>query len=286
MNAKSTSQKEGLWTMGKGQFEESVRNIERAIAEQGGEPCQFFERFLTDKNYTSRVAEFMLRGGIEASIHQKLAQAILGKNFFGVKAWSALYGVNFSRRQLREIAEFPWDENVLNTHCPFVKNKTIRETHFAFLGLSAIRGKKLSIMKLQKLHPSSGQPKFYFSDNPCYKDEEFATQKTCGLRWYLMLREIVPGSENKTYEEQLVMLPPEYEVPFAIEETTKDITCFKKNGTYLNPNRWGRCQDISSDGGRVRVGGFGRAGLFVDDDWGGGRSSFIGLSASRKFPES
>ena len=123
----------GLWTMTKGEFEESVRKLEAAVAKRGGNPRQLFDRIRTEEVFTDRVAEFILRGGLEGSVHQKLARAILGKNFFGVEEWSALYGVNFTKKQLREVADFPWNEDVLNAPCPFVKGKSVKETHFAFL---------------------------------------------------------------------------------------------------------------------------------------------------------
>ena len=130
----STSQ-EGLWTMSKGEFEESVRKLEVAIVKRGGNPRQLFDRFRTDGSFTDCIAESMLCGSIENSIHHKLARTIMGKNFFGVEEWSTLYGVNFTKKQLREVAEFPWSKDILNAPCPFHNCRSIKETHFAFLGL-------------------------------------------------------------------------------------------------------------------------------------------------------
>lgn len=271
--------------MTKGEFEESVRKVEAAIAKCGGNPRQLFDRIRTDKSFTDRIAKFMLRGGLEGSVHHKLARAIMGKNFFGVEEWLALYGVNFSKKQLREVAEFPWSEDVLNAPCPFYKGKSIKETHFAFLGLNNIRGKPLTILKWQELHPDSSQPKFYsYAPDNWYAKEKFGNEPTCGFRWYLMPLEILPNSTNKTYQEQVAMLSAEYEMPLAIEETTKDILYYCKNGIYLNPTSYGRCQDVASDGYRVYVGDFDSKGLIIDLWSDGSRSGGIGLAASRKFP--
>jgi hypothetical protein len=228
----------------------------------------------------------MLRGGLEGSVHQKFARAILGKNFFGVEEWATLYGVNFTNKQLREIAEFPWNEDVLNAPCPFYKGKSIKETHFAFLGLDSFKGKPLTVIKWQELHSKSGQPRFYSYAPDCwYAKEKFAINSTCRFRWYLMPLEIIPDSTEKTYQEQVAMLSTEYEVPLAIEEITKLILYYRKNGIYLNPTNYGRCQDVSSGGFRVRVGLFDSVGLDVDYWWGDDRNYFVGLAASRKFPE-
>jgi hypothetical protein len=67
-------------------------------------------------------------------INQKRAREIMGKNFFGVEEWSILYDVKFSQKQLRQAAEFPWGEDILNSTCPFC-GKVVKECHFAFLGL-------------------------------------------------------------------------------------------------------------------------------------------------------
>lgn len=278
----STNQtKSGLWTAGFGEVGATLSALEKH-----GVTPDHLARLRGEDTYAKRVAEFMLRGGLEGSVHQKLARAIMGKNFFGIEDWSALYGVNFSQKQLRAIAEFPWGEDILSSPCPFHKGKTIRETHVAFLGLDRYMGKPLTIMKWQEIHPGSGQPRFYSYPQDCwYKDEKFANNPTCGFRWYLMPLLIVPDSESKTYQDQVAMLPTEYEAPFAIEEVSKDLLYHRKHGTFLNSNRYGRCQDVASSGYRVSVGDFDSDGLSVDDWAGDGRSDdVVGVAASRKYP--
>ncbi|MDD5110881.1 MAG: hypothetical protein PHI63_06775, partial [Patescibacteria group bacterium] len=162
----------------------------------------------------------------------------------------------------------------------------IKETHVAFLGLDRYMGKPLTIIKWQKIHPADGQPRFYSYPDDCYwhKDEKFANQPTCGFRWYLMPLQIVPDSESKTYQDQVAMLPAEYEVPFAVEEVGKCLLYHRKNGTFLNPNQYGRCQDVSLDGLRVDVGRFDFGGLVVDGWADEERLDGVGVAASRKYP--
>ena len=52
-----------------------------------------------------------------------------------------------------------------------------------------------------------------------------------------MPQEIVQGSPGKSFEKQVAMLPPDYEAPFAVEETVKHILYYRKNGIYLNPRK-------------------------------------------------
>lgn len=270
--------KNGLWTASYGEIGATLK-----VLQDNGVTVEHLARLRGEPDYAKRVAEFMLRGGLEGSVHQKLARAIMGKNFFGVEEWSTLYGVNFTKKQLRGVAEFPWGEDILNAPCPFVRSKSIKETHFAFLGLQTINGKPLTILKLQELHPATGQPKFYFNNNPWYGNQKFATDVVCGLRWYLMPLGIVPNSTDKTYQAQVAMLSQDYEVPHAIEEVAKDILYYRKNCSYPNPSRWGRCQDVTSAGGRVHVGDFGSKGLDINSWFDDVRSSSFGLAASRKF---
>ena len=207
----------------------------------------------------------------------------MDKNFFGIEDWTSLYGAKFSQKQLRQVTQFPWGEDVLNSPCPFTKGKTIRETHVAFLGIEKLNGEALSILKFHQLHPATGQPRFYFANNPWYASETFAAQPL-SFRWHLLLREIVPNSESKTFEDQQKMLPAEYEVPTAVAETAKNILVFRKSGVYSNSNRYARCQEKTSAGDRVSVGGFGWYGLNVGGYWVDDRHGHIGVGAARKLP--
>lgn len=118
--------------------------------------------------------------------YQKITREIMGKNFFGVEDWSALYGVNFSQKQLRRVAEFPWSEDILNSTCPLC-GKVVKDCHFAFVGLDRINGKPLTILKLQELHPATKQPKFYsYAPSAWYSEKKFAKETTMDFRWYLL----------------------------------------------------------------------------------------------------
>ena len=60
----STKRASGLWTMTKGEFEESVTSLEKAIVAAGGNPHDLFDLFRTDKDYTGRIAQAMMRKGL------------------------------------------------------------------------------------------------------------------------------------------------------------------------------------------------------------------------------
>lgn len=198
---------------------------------------------------------------------------------FGIADWQKFYGLTLMPKQIASVANFPWSDKTLNAPCPFNPGKMIRETHFAFVGLDTV-----SIMEFQKLNPIATEPRFYqYGSDAWYRNEKFATKVNLKFRWYLLLKDIVPGSENKTFDEQVAMLPEEYEVPTAVEETTKDFLIFKKTGTYVNSNRYARTADLDSGGFRVLVGYCDADGVRVSHYWGDDRSDSVGLPASRKF---
>ncbi len=197
---------------------------------------------------------------------------------FAVADWQTLYAIRLTPKQMAALGNFPWSDAILNSPCPFHKGKMVRETHFAFVGVDTI-----TMMELQRLNPKETEPRFYsYAPDTWYSKEKFATKTTLVLRWYLLLKEIVPGSENKTYDEQVAMLPPEYEVPSAVAETTKDILIYKKTGAYVNPQRYARTSDVDSVGLRVLVGTCGSDGVVVSRSWDDDRYDDVGLAAARK----
>ncbi len=213
-----------------------------------------------------------------------LLRLTMEQNIFLPEDWTQYYSVNFSNIA---IPNFPWSGSLLNSPCPFNPDKRIKDTHFAFLGLPDINGVPLTVAQWIKLHPQTGQPKFYHHTNPWHQGQPYTDKITLQPRWYLLLKEIVPSSTDRTPEEQVVLLPPEYEIPSTIAEVTKDLFVFKKTGIRSNPSQWAACaertiQTSSSPAGNVScVGGFGEGGLNVNY-WADSRHFSVGLGASRK----
>ncbi len=286
----STSQKtSGLWgTMTKGEFEESVAALERAVVNAGGNPKQLFDLFRTDNSFTNRIAQAMLRRGFDGSTESKLARLILGRNIFTEADWMSYYDANFTKKQLREAGKFPWGEDILNSTCPLC-GKVVKDCHFAFLGIAAINGVPLTVAKWLELHPATGQPKFYFNGNPWHTGQPHTDVATLEHRWYLLHKEIVPNSTDKTPEEQVAMLPPEYEVPCTIAEVSKDILVLRKTDVRPNGSRWAVCTESTVKTNSVNAGLLSCVGLFDSDGlnvyyWNRYRYCLVGVGASRKLP--
>ncbi|TAN57399.1 hypothetical protein EPN15_04375 [Patescibacteria group bacterium] len=246
MKNKSTNRKNGLWTASFGEIGATLKALQ-----DYGVTLEHLARLRAEPEYAKRVAEYILRGGVEYSEHHKLARALMNQNFFGIEDWTRFYKVSFSWEQLRQTPEFPWNKDILLSTCPLCC-KIVKDCHFAFLGLDRINGDPLTFKKLQELHPATGHPKFasYYSKyDPHYSGKKFITETTMDFRWYLLHTDIVPGSENKTLEEQKAMLPAEYEIPSIVAETAKDLFVCRKTGTYAISAWFKRCADIRrSDG--------------------------------------
>jgi len=285
----STSQKtSGLWTMTKGEFEESVSALEKAVVKQGGNPRDLFDLFRTDGEYACRIAQAMMRKSLVGSIESRLARLVPGRNIFDDADWMSYYDAKFTKKQFREAGRFPWGEDILNSSCPFNSGKLVKDTHFAFLGLTAINGSPLTVAKWLELHPATGQPKFYFNNDPWHVGQPHTDVATMQLRWYLMLKNIMPDSTSKTPEEQVAMLPPEYEVPSTIAEVTKDILVFRKTDVRPNPSHWAACTERTVKTDKVSAGHVSCVGIFDGDGLSvdycyGLRDDVVGLGASRKF---
>ena len=262
--------------------EASIRAIETAILEKGGNPRGIFERFRTDPRFSARLAAFALRGGIDLPADLRTVRLLMGQNFFGPEEWASFYNESLPAKFLRKI-KFPWGEDVLEGPCPFNSGKTVRETHVAFLGLSVLGDKPLTILRWQELHPKSSgkQPFFYHDPNPWYAEESHA-RVALQARWHLFLREVVPGSVGIDHEAQIKLLPSEYEVPTTVAEVTKDLLSFRKSGTRPNQNIWARCSERTSNGLLSVAGDWGGSGLLVY--WGGNADDIVGMGASRKLP--
>lgn len=241
-------------------------------------------------DWAKRVAQLLK--SLKRPIHQKIARAIFGKNFFGTEEWSSLYGVSFTEEQLLKADEFPWPEHILNAPCPFYKGKKVKETHFAFLGLDSINDKPRTIQEWSILYPKLFFP-YTSNGKKKYKGQKFFNNTTCEFRWYLMLLKIVPDSVDKVYQEQVAMLGSNYEVPLVIEEISKNILFHKKSNAYLVPKKEVRCRDMvqhsessfySGLSTRVNIAFPTAFGFIISDSPNDGSTCFLGIAASHKLP--
>jgi hypothetical protein len=228
---------------------------------------EFYAQVEAKKITKGRLQVFL--SGSTQDLTVEVAQEVMGKkNFFGPNEWTEFFG---EKVQIATVPEIPWSQAEL-------ENPGIKQEHFLFLGLDRLDGKPLNLPTWNKVYSGEYHPKFYLD---WYLTHDFA-KKTCRLCWYLMPVGIVEGSNNHSYDQQIAMLPSEYEVPSAIERVSANILYYLLNRKYLDPDYWARTNDKSYSGDRVLVRGNSYDGLVVYV-WRDDADSYGGVSASRKF---
>jgi len=237
------------------------------------------------------------------------AKEILGKkNVFGPEEWLKYLNINLTKEQLAvghkfnvtDTPEIPWSQSQL-------EHPEINQEHFLFLGINhyverTIYGGESTDLKLgwwynhfpAGTNPRSRYPRFENISNVRIYDpihirvhewwlcNHFATN-TCGIRWYLMPVSFVTESDNLPYEQQVAMLPIEYEVPNAIERIVGNVLYCMNNKKYLDKDFYARVSDKSDDGMRVAVNGDSAKGIKVNSF---ADSAYLkmGIASSRKLP--
>ena len=212
-----------------------------------------------------KTVAYIRRGGYEATTSQRLARGIMGENFLGVEEASQHFGVRFGGEELVRFDEILFPEAVL---------KECKDTHILFVGFP------LTILDVRS---KVSRDLFWQHASAWYNNQAFAKTDRVRLRWYLIRKDIVPGSTNEIYQEQLAMLSEDEEVPRACEVVYMTILYFLATGTRLFENIYARCQDETRHGTRIRVSFFREGGLAVDQ-WLDDADHRTGVAASRKIP--
>ncbi len=165
--------------------------------------------------------------------------------FCDAREWAKL-GRPFTIEELNLLPEIPWGDEVLTSPCRFFPDKAVSQTHLLFLSVSE------SIRSLTECFPK----RFARSDNEAWhmkEDEEFSAI-TSSLSWHLALILPVPTFAGKSYEEQLALLPEEYQPMNAIDTTIEHLLHHCHFGKpLLESGHWRNCRDLTKDGKVVKV---------------------------------
>ncbi len=209
----------------------------------------------------AKVVRLIQNGGYKATISQKRAREIMGKNFFGVEEAIKHFGVNPTKQQIGGLSEIPFSEAVLQ-EC---KNTHVLAAVFLF-SILEIRGKMTSKL---------------FYEQTWYNKESFAKDRG-DVSWQLVCKTPVKNSMSKTWDKQQPLLGKAEETPTARVMVYTITGHFLATGERLFEKICVRCLDISSRGGRVNVGRFDSVGLHVYFYWDDYPSSHLGCSSARK----
>lgn len=246
------TEKQGLWNDSYGQIGATLK----ALQDVGVTPSHL-ALIRSDKVVAQAVADVLLE---QTEADRRLSSILKPDQYFGPTDWIRHFGVK-ELQDVRLPVTLSCLKKVLESPCPFILGKLVKETHYLYYLPLEFRGAPLTIMRWWELFPYEGEPCFY--TDTWYKDEDFATIDTARLQWFLMFKGVMPGSESHTREEQLLLKPDKYTVPKAVECVPMHFLSFIKNGGQrINSNIFGRTQDIYQ-GNHVFVGLFENTGLCI-----------------------
>ncbi len=200
------------------------------------------------------------------------ARAILRANLLDLDAVRNYFHVRVSALWRARLREVPFDRIVL---------KEFKDTHLLFAGVP------LSILDLRKRTDQR-----LFQRPLWYARDQFARDERVTLRWYLLRKDVVPGSMGRAFMEQVPLLGEEEEVPRACEAAYGILLYFLARGVRLFANTCARCIDLALSEGtpahaRIDVGDFNDSGIGValwDDepDEGIGLASMVVPTGAKK----
>lgn len=232
-----------LWAIEFGQLGATLKALQ-----DFGVTSAHLDRLRCDRTYARAIASVMFSGGRSdrdgRSTSHNVARGILGRNFFGIEEWLVHYGIVLTDEELVQVSEFPWETDTLLAPCPFYEGKQIKDTHFAYLGLSSHEGAPLTIMEFVRMHSTIKHPKFGRSavysrdgqDNEpgyWYVKERFACNETCGLKWYLSPIDDFSYWARKPKLQQAKVgrpFPEKYTPLSAVELVTRNLLYYWKHG--------------------------------------------------------
>lgn len=239
MNGDKRRNEWGLWNMRVGQREESLKALELAIFAQGGSPYNEFDRIR--KNRGQSIEEARHSAALAWHAAFELINGGYPRYVFDGSDWQRYYAATLTRKELRRAEGYAYIRELLYQPCPFYPDKKIKDTHFAFMGITHLNGAPLTIAHWLTIHPYEDVLNIFAQRVDNDSDQPYVQETTLQPRWYLVLQEVVPGSCGKNAEEQSSLLPAEYEVPTAITQVTKNILTFRKTGYRGYADETARC---------------------------------------------
>ena len=198
-----------------------------------------------------------------------VAREILGNDFVSPEEIAtARRGVVYNPKQLLELGNTVPSKDVL---------EWCRDNGFMVVAGPSRPTSLLDIRELERSHFYTKEGGWYANDS-----ETFARNDKATCRWLILRKEPVPGSTNKTWNEQEKLLSEVEVVPNAAEMVW-GMTAYKAvRGVYLLSSVYVRTSSVGSFGDRVGVGLFGEGGLGVHCWYDRDRYDLLGVSSSRK----
>ncbi len=199
------------------------------------------------------------RPEVAVSLH---AQAIMGKNFFGVEEAKKYFNIVPTEEQLLTLSKIPFSDATLGK---------CRETHLL-----------ISVFPLSLLDVREKNKELFYRFR-WFVTEDFAKERG-DASWQLVRKTPVPSSLNVPMSDQLILMNDNEDVPSARIMVYAIIGYFLSTSERLFEQTNVRCSDIDLTDFRVYVGLFDSKGLNIYHNWDGYCRPHIGI-ASAQNPE-
>lgn len=176
-----------------------------------------------------------------------IQRAFFPAGAFGQKEWATYFG------DVGEVPPLPPNiHQQLNSPCPFEPTKKVKDTHMLVLIPKSVNGRPMTLKTLKELveNPRKGvKSRCEISGSLAGPHiESIGKTPLTESTWVLMTRNIIPGSRDLTFLEQIALIPAgtDYQVPKFLEAA---ICIFVQNvssqvhGFTRDPWRFTRCQE-------------------------------------------
>jgi hypothetical protein len=182
---------------------------------------------------------------------------------YGIQDVEEIFGVQYTPPEFAALAaEVPFSDEVLRDSAG---------THMLFPSAP------MSLLDVRAKHKTD----FYSETSGWYAEDRHSfSRNAMPVRWNLLRLRPVPGSNRKTWQEQLALLDDTEEVPSLALLAFAAVLHYRKSGQRLYEGCHLRTSDVTADGSRVGLLWlFGR--LIVGSYWGGHRLESLCAAAAR-----
>jgi hypothetical protein len=223
-------------------------------------------RITKDRHFAKRLVAAWKNGATAGAPHtdnsiQARARGIMGDNYLGPEEVRQGYGVIYADDEVAALGEIPFPVKTL---------QACNKTHVLVAG---------SPLTINDIHSKADDA---FGRIEWNRREPFAKNQRVRIGWYLLRRDAVSGSTNKTYPDQATLLTNEEEVPHACEVVYMAALYYLTWRKRLLLDSDVVCCDKDSKHHHVAVGSY-RGRLNVHHGWMGITSlNHLGLASSRK----
>lgn len=206
--------------------------------ERAGTNIKGFSLLRSEPDLVYKVARLInneILGSTE--LDNQLLSLLDDSRFFGPADWLKYYDIEVIGLKLPKPVEEL--KAILESPCPFVEGKKVKETHYLFCMPFDYTEKPLTVNQWLEIYKHEASINFrgvddrghncgyYDSD---YRKLDFSKTTTANYVWYLMFEGVIPDSKNKSFFEQVHFLKNQkYELPRAIEILSMLLLVFEKN---------------------------------------------------------